>query len=149
MKVEGYVCMKNRLLLMSICILTILLLMVSCGESYDVKEISDISITTEGEDVYNLTCLQVAEMIDKYVFLKSEKCKRGTDAYVEFLNTTALNDEELKSLREWPAIEVYITGYTNPTGSIEDLDLDADKLPPNMTGLTIREFAEYNWGEVL
>lgn len=141
--------MNNKLLILSIAIMTMFFSMVSCGERYDVKEVSDISITTKGEDVYSLSCLQVAEMLDKYIYLKSEKCKRGTDKYVEFLNNTALYDEELKKLKEWPAIEVYITGYTNPTGSIKELNLDADKLPPNMTGITIREFAEYNWGETL
>ena len=132
-----------------VCIIVFSLLLgfSSCGSEYDAETVSDISVLNTGDDPYDLTCLQVAEMLDEYIYVKKARCNRGTDKYVEFLDKTANKDPELQALPEWPAIEIYIKGYRNPTGSIKDIELDDDGLMPDMTDMTIREYVEYSQGD--
>ena len=113
-----------------------------CSPKYDAETVSDVSILQEGQDQYDLTFLQIADMLDEYAYVKGERVKRGTQKYVDFLNETALNDSELKTLPEWNAIRIYISQYGGVTGDINNLDLDDNDIPEGMSGQTIKEYAE-------
>ena len=125
------------------CILIIILgVLVSCGQEYDAETVSDVSVLQDGQAQYDLKFSQIADLIDGYAHVKGKRVKRGTTKYYKFLRETALNDSELQAIPEWEAVQIYIYCYDNETGSIEELELDDDKLPTWMTDTTIREYAE-------
>lgn len=113
-----------------------------CGQKYDAETVSDVSILQEGQNQYDLTFLQIADLLDEYAYVKGKRVRRGTEKYVEFLNGTALNDPELKELPEWNAVRIYISQYSGVTGDIDNLELNDDGIPESMTGQTIKEYAE-------
>ena len=134
--------MVKKILLVCCVVILSLCMFTGCGQEYDAETVSDVSILQEGQDQYDLTFLQIADLLDEYAYVKGERVKRGTEKYVEFLNGTAMNDPELHALPEWNAVRIYISQYGGVTGDVNDLELDDDDIPESMSGHTIKEYVE-------
>lgn len=134
-------------------VLIIVLLMgalTSCGQAKPVEyvnmddisvgdDVSKISFLEEGDDPFEITFEEVIDMMDKYVKIKGKNLVRGTNEYAHYIYDEVLFDKDVQALKEWPAILEFGNVY-DVEGGIEFYDLDENKLLPEMTGKTIREF---------